>query len=435
MASKKVNDKFELLREWITSNGGFINDKVSLKKLDIHNNAIVASDIIKTDEEIISIPQSLCIDVNKFTDITGLEDNNYDLNFKMLVMLSIEMKKKEESFFFPYINLLPDYKSFSYHPIFKFNNTVAPKWKQISESVTQLIETQIQTIEKYTKLYRELVSDTDDDYIKWLYLLVITRQWNSSGLVPVADLFQHSNMSTMLLTPIDNSNKFTTKADIAKNDMIYDNYGVYDDIMLYTTFGFIDKIEDNELGRFMKLTLNFNFDDSTFLNRLKQNELTLYMKQPKILYMTNLGIHNYVLEFMRIYCLNENDLKMINPSEQFYTKLISLENEARVYSTIMELIKKFKLSITKNDFDKCSKILKEHRKNSVEYHMAKLILDRGNIINGTVRTILTKWMTTLQLPYDIKLDFSILRDLKQEEAEEKKKQEEEEKKKQEAENK
>jgi len=410
-------EKFIQLKKWIIENGGTVNDKITIRTNDQYNRSIYSTDKIGKGEVIINIPKNICISMDKFSTIPGSEKidiSNINFNIILSMVLLYHWSLKEKSFFYPYINLLPSLESFAYHPVYKFTENNG--WDKISSKITKLIENHHKMIEIiYNKITEINQSHTifrknivKYENIKWCYLILISRQWNNTGLVPLADLFQHSSKSTMLLQTLNENNTMTIGEDVDTGIEIFDNYALYDDVLILTSFGFIDNNEDENYNRYVKILFNKNLNKvETSLDRFKNSELDKYMSTTRIFYMTNNGIQNYLLEYLRIFFLDENDIKIINMNEAYYTKMISLNNESRVFSGIFELIKNNKYINDQTHYDTCMDICKNHFPDEIEYKLAKVTLMSHNVLKATSNILIYKWNSYLVNPFTTKISFDI----------------------------
>jgi hypothetical protein len=144
--------------------------------------------------------------------------------------------------------------------------------------------------------------------------------WTGVGLVPFADLLQHSNNSNMILSDRD-SNLFMMTDYIGEGEEVFDNYALNDDITLFVNFGFV------ESSNTAVVSINFIFEE-TILDGLKSSILNRRKLLP--MNISSLGINQNLMRFIRLNLIDESDLKLVNLSdEELGNSMISLENELR----------------------------------------------------------------------------------------------------------
>lgn len=417
----ELKDKFNRLKQWIIDNKGIVNDKLEIKTHDKFNRLIIANQKIEKDEIIVDIPNIVCINKDKFNTLPNsdkIDITPYNHTIVLTMILLHHISLKESSFFYPYIDLLPSFHEFAYHPVYLYNEEIGKEWNKISPKITKLISLHVTNVFEILKVLLDLnrihqiyeKSVLTYDNVKWCYLLLITRQWNNSGLVPVADLFQHSCKSGMLLMPINNgqNNIMTTKEEINEGMCVYDNYGVYDDILQFTSFGFIENMTEDNCSRFIKIIFNKGLNKvETSLDRFKNAEIDKYTSVQRIFYLNNTGIQNYILEYLRLYFLDEYDLKIINVNETYYDKMISLSNESKVFSGLLDLAKNNNYISDKMQIDYCNEICTKYPHDTIEYKIARITLLIGTVIQGTINLLLAKWNSYLVNPFNTKISIDI----------------------------
>lgn len=409
-----LQEQYNNLVKWITDNGGYVNPKINLVKHDKFNRVIVAIEDIDEKEQIVKIPQKCCIGYDNIDKLNiKIQLNN---TTKIILALLLELPLKDKSFYFPYIRLLPTLNEFEYHPIYKFDENNKKIWNKYSEHITSLIEQHhknIQTIydelKKLNEEYKFLDTLTYNN-VKWGYLCSISRQWNNSGFVPIADLLQHSCTSNMLLSPVKEENNINnvlqTDKKLTKSSIVYDNYGIFDDTLQYISFGFIENPDDNNLQRFVKFILNYTLDNSTSVNSFKKVEIDKYMATQKILCLTNVGIQNYLLEYLRIFSIDEQDMRIIDFSKKYYENIISLNNESRVSSVLIKLIKDNNLLLPKDRMIYIKSQLRNAKLSpySVSYNICKLSLIRHQIAENAINILISNWTNKLIIPYKFNIN-------------------------------
>ena len=215
----------------------------------------------------------------------------------------------------------------------------------------------------------------------WAFLTVITRMWGGSGLVPFADLLQHSNNSTMALDLDGDNCKMTSKETITSGSAIYDNYLVQDDITLYVNFGFVEESE------ITNLSLNFSFETRSPIIASVINSERQKLNEKKIFISTQ-GINSDMMSFLRLHILDHTDLKLVDLGEGFYNNIITLQNELRCLQKL-----KFRIShvLEQSEVDYANDNIGKFEPYSPEWSICKLVLNIQNLKSDNYKFIEDYW--------------------------------------------
>ncbi|AYV79641.1 MAG: hypothetical protein Faunusvirus32_3 [Faunusvirus sp.] len=427
MDTQSLTQKFDILAKWVRDNGGTVSDKLSIQQTDVMDRFVAASNDIDPNEELLNIPNKICITKDKISSVPNFEQFDIDSmsdKFKLLIILMYNIQLGEASFFKHYIKLLPTLQYFNNHPLYQFTDENRIQWQHISPSFVALLSalnqecidcySKLATFNKTTAVFSQ--DSLSIENVKWCYLLILTRSWRNTGLVPIADMLQHSNHSTMILNNGSEKNSLTTQNIIKSGEIVYDNYCINDELMQFAIYGFVDDIENMTVRRYINIALPKKdiFDNTTVLNRFKNGELNNYIASHAILYMTNAGIHTSLLEYLRVNCMDETDMQNINLSKDgkpYYSSIISLTNESRVYTNILSLIKKGnivdddkKLGEYKSIIDNANNV---GNTDSVIYKLAKIGIYRNQIIHTTCETVVTLWNKFINNPFGTEIKLSI----------------------------
>lgn len=391
----QLNKDFDMLVKWIISNGGYINEKLSLKLIDHSNRAIIANSKIDKDEFLFKIPINLYI--NELTDCPYKHTNSTIQ--KILTLYYNKFILDTKSFFYPYIKLLPqNISNFSYHPIISVDNNFEedfPEFVVANNKNKKEIKTNFEII-------KLIIPDITEEQELWCELIFRTRQWKIQGLIPFADLFQHSNNSDITLISDNKISITKTFSEINKNEIVYDNYGVYDDSSLYINFGFV---ETDCKQKVTHIQLNFDAVDTT-LGRLVKSEYDNAKFDYRLHFLTSSGISSKLIEALRILNLSDIDIKIINFKEKYYEKEISIENERRCIESLLKIIK-FQI----NKFDdkyitKINKMLSEYKTDFHTYKMACLIKSRIDTFKSCCLVLTKKWLEKLNSPFNMVININ-----------------------------
>lgn len=227
--------KFINLCNWIVENGGFVNDNLSIDYSEKGGKFIKSNGVISKDDDLFLLPDNLLL--NKIN--VGLDINSGSEKNDTVISLLYELKK-EESFWDSYLNILPEITDFKEHPLFLYKNSNIKNISNFTNYELSSLYNEYLIVNKYLKDIN-LFDVVFDDELFWAFLVVTTRMWGNSGLVPIADLFQHSYDSNITLFKKDTFSSMKSDRNFNNNDIIYDNYLVKSDVSLFFNFGFLQE--------------------------------------------------------------------------------------------------------------------------------------------------------------------------------------------------
>jgi hypothetical protein len=315
---ENIEIKFNNLCNWISTNGGYVNPKLSLINGKF-GRTVIANQKIE-NEDIFTLPKSLVL--NHENCNLNIEDDKFT-HRDLTVISLLKEYYKPNSFWKDYLNLLPSLSEFKDHPLVIY---IKGNFPNVSENVSIKIEKLhsefVSLYDKFTELNNKnkIVESFTRNELLWAFLATSTRMWTNIGLVPFADLLQHSNSSNMILSDRDSS-FFMMSESIGEGEEVFDNYALNDDLTLFTNFGFV---ENSDVA---VISINFIFDE-TILDSLKSSILNRKKIAP--INISSLGINQNLMRFIRINLIDEHDLKLINLSDdELGNSIISLENELR----------------------------------------------------------------------------------------------------------
>lgn len=408
--------KFERLKEWIISNGGYIHDGIGIDETNEKNRVLIAKENISKDTLIFEIPKHLCLTENPDLNVNP-NFSKFKKEIHLVSVLKREFDLGSKSFYEPYLSFLPSIEDLKEHPVYIAykNPEKLSEWKDIcifSGSVSIAI-----TNFKFVKLYFDNIANIDfpEDDMLYYYLLMITRSWGELGFVPFADLFQSRQTSTMFLAKDDEDTKqkLTVDRNYNPDDVIWINYGLFDETLIYSNFGFIDDIDNQEfIHRSMRVMLTKEGKQEGPLKEFVINELSKY--KANNLFFSTAGISKAVFEYLRIINLTEKEYESISKDElnnQDYMKnLISIENEFKVYRSLFSIIfspifpTKEMINVSKDILNKANsheQNTQSETKNSVEYHLATLTMIQKEIFRNTFSSLLRTWIQVIGVPSEI----------------------------------
>jgi hypothetical protein len=211
--------------------------------------------------------------------------------------------------------------------------------------------------------------------------------WANAGLVPFADLLQHSNKSPIYLdNKGDNFSAMTVRTKITKGDVIFDNYFVQDDITLYVNFGFVEE------SPVTHLSVGFQFETkNTLIASIINTERNKF--QNKKIFLSTEGINSDLMAFLRLHLLDSNDLKIANfENDNYLWGLITLANELRCLQKLKTrlnfLIEPKELEFSRNNIG-------SFQPYSPDWCVCKLILNCDDLKNRINSYIEEYWKSFL----------------------------------------
>ena len=377
---ENINENYNNLCDWISKNGGWVNPKLTIEQTEKFGKSIITtSDII--NEDIFIVPKSICLNPKN----SGLNlDGIFEYRDQVIISLLKECQNPDTNWS-PYIKLLPDLSSYLNHPLVVFYQNKLPNLSStIFNRVSELYQS-------FMKFFNDLKSYNDVNNLFgqmpnfneciWAFLTVITRMWAGSGLVPFADLLQHSNNSNIALDLKDDNCKMTSKETIASGSVIYDNYLVQDDITLYVNFGFVEESETTNLS------INFSFETRSPIIASVINSERQKLNEKKIFISTQ-GINSDMMSFLRLHLLDHTDLKLVDLGEGFYNNIITLQNELRCLQKL-----KFRIShvLEQSEVDYANDNIDKFEPYSPEWSICKLVLNIQNLKSVNYKFIEDYW--------------------------------------------
>lgn len=170
------SEKYNKFFEWIRSNGGYIDPDIYIYENENGSNQrVVKTRVKKVNTEVMSIPQKCCM--------LNFEKNNIEIMKTMLKEL-----QNPNSFYKPYLDILPSFESFKNHPFLIFNEDDILPIKEICYEASVHLEKLFICFDIAKKELK-----CSEELAKYVFLLYITRSW-STGFMPLIDMMQHSNL-------------------------------------------------------------------------------------------------------------------------------------------------------------------------------------------------------------------------------------------------
>ena len=283
------SENYENLYKWLINNGAYISKKIFPKEETIYNRYILTKEKIYQKEELLFIPDKLTIStLNGFVFeqcekgfekyyFYASKDEKVSFDYDCLVYYLTIDKENKESFFKNYYNYLPKIQKEDYSLYF---NEEDKNFLNKIELDTQIrrqdfflnkslrpIKNEVQKIENGLEKFKEN------------FIYVSTRNFGRRGsfyddtntLVPFLDLLNHNNNYNAWFYFDEKRDGFVLFAikDIEKNEEITISYGKFNNIYLYSMYGFT--IKDN----IYKQSIYLEVDDTkvVLFENIKKDEI------------------------------------------------------------------------------------------------------------------------------------------------------------------
>lgn len=216
----------QMLFEWITSNGGYINPNIELSTGPDpawQVRGVFATDYIEEEKILFQLPMNLLM-------CAKTEDDGCEL----VNMLATEMEKGSESFFAPYISSLEDH-------YVDLPSLWSPEERALLWGLRPLDWT------RHVDWYRGVcMKDVTDEAAKRALMLFVARSNIVSVypcLSPMYDLFNHGSYDLHNVDVVMMGSKLTmvTTAEVEAGQQLFSNFGEEDVGRLFRDYGFISQ--------------------------------------------------------------------------------------------------------------------------------------------------------------------------------------------------
>jgi hypothetical protein len=387
---EELINKYQNLCQWITNHGGYVNPKLKIEQTEKFGRTIITQVDIEPGEDLFRLPKELQLNPNT----CGLERynlaNTFEYRDQVVISLLFECQNPQTKWR-PYVLLLPQLSEFSNHPMVLFYQNKFPSIStEIFNRVSNLYQSfnqfwlKLQDFNSTTNLFSQMPNFNE---CMWAFLTVITRMWAGAGLVPFADMLQHSNYSPIYLdSQGENFSSMTSKEKITSGSTIYDNYLVQDDITLYVNFGFVEESPTTHLS------IGFQFETkNTLIASIINSERNKF--QNKKIYLSTEGINHDLMAFLRLHLLDSNDLKIANfENDLFFYQLITLANELRC---LQKLKTRLNFLIEQKELEFSANNIGSFQPYSPDWCVCKLILNCDDLKNKINSYIEEYWKSFL----------------------------------------
>jgi len=355
LVNARGTSELQAFAQWLANNK--VLSRTNLGVFESQGFGGIAGTEIKTGDALFRVPLNLIITKEVVSKAQWASYPNWSFDREPLMLWLITESADKESFWAPYLGLLPN--DFSSFPLNWSEEDLSEL--QASSLRESVVTTHNVLQQSFDRLKKNLIdanpslfpNEISYEQYKWAYCVVSSRAWsfgNSFAIVPLGDLINHR--SDAGLPGIDITNTYVevnATQDYSKGDQVFINYGNKSNAELLGTYGFI--LEDNP-------------HDAAIVNfQLRATNLAIAIVEP-LLKKTdpNFGtlrlVQNYrpdgLLRAFRIANMDFDDLKHVN--ELIAGRPISLKNEALAYrSALSSLTNLFKAYSTTVEED--SKLL------------------------------------------------------------------------------
>ena len=407
--NEEIITKFKIFKNWLLENGA-IFDKTIDFPIIFNNSSIIgckSKENINENESFLLIPKNLIIlskDLNyleKYISKIKEELSEKDLSLIYLILFLHLEKKKTDSFYKPYIDIIFIEQELIYKELKK------DKLNELNDDIIiKSIEKMFDKIDEIYKLIKqcEKFSDIKEDEFKEYYFRIISRRIkfnNESALIPLLDLFYNDNSINLKYEIYDSENmifKYTSiinnKSNLKYNlQMTKSKYLPFNKVSYNKLIPFIvDYNEDEDEDNKNKIKINNNDYFSIAVsknNKINKNE---------IICNSNLLCNKNLLK-NKGYCLlyNKHDYYLIKIPfkrgdilidrylKQIFDENYEIENDDPIYNDIKI---KIYFNYISTDLLKYFRFLYfyQTKKNAKEYFNYKYNLETEiNIINSSIK--------------------------------------------------
>ncbi|RIA84403.1 hypothetical protein C1645_742343 [Glomus cerebriforme] len=321
-----ISDERREFIHWLTENGAIF------PKIKLIKDGTFSTEIINENEMFATIPFSIIINEKiAHKTLPFLKSLSSTCHRSSLIIFLIHEKLLERnSFYFPYINILPKHvNSLLYYDENEINS-----WLKGTDIENFVIEKRSQLKKDYEEILKALPSDgilsekISWELYLWGYYIVTSRSFpnklidpedaeSTEALIPLADSLNHRPRQKITWQFSDREYmRLVAGETIECGKEIYNNYGPKSNKELLLGYGFC--IKDNP-DDWITIKLNFDQDPDReekleILKNLELSELTHYIKKDyipnKLLSQCRILVLNYfeTMYFRQYYQEKEKDL-------------------------------------------------------------------------------------------------------------------------------
>lgn len=223
-----MTEKFQDLVRWIEKNGGYVDNDIYLYIYENGDRCLKTQKYKEDKAVLFRIPYECNIQGKSW----------YEICIKLLS----EFSKGKESFYYPYLCMLPPISDFKNYSLFKYNEDEIFVIENLNKECGRILKDwykNVYTLEQIIKNLSLPEKFKTKEMLKYVISLYNTRSFGSLGLVPVIDMLQHSqnNQSCNVVMFLENEGVVDCTVKLNPEDTLtycYRPGGMAD---LYTTYG------------------------------------------------------------------------------------------------------------------------------------------------------------------------------------------------------
>lgn len=345
-----MND-YTNLKSWIIENGGAVSDKVLLNTVN-NIRGLYSTEKIEKDEVLCSLPQKCILNITEY-DATLDEYNVNERFYKLCHLLATELYYDTDSFYYPYLKLLPSPEDLKSHPYLYFTlddiNLMAMHYPQVGTYLKNIYNKSNKLLTNYLMVDPLLPKYMHSlDFARYIVVLYHTRVWESYGFLPISDLANNTlNLSKSKLTFSCDEHfvKTSFSHEVANDVEINWMYNKNNVLMTYLNYGYVSQ-ESQYL--YYELNVGNVLPDNNELTSLKKKLMlnVLTNNQPSTAQLPNtitccFADNKITVDIMGIFRalhLSEEDK---NKPDINCLELISISNEFIVIKTLKKMFKSY----------------------------------------------------------------------------------------------
>lgn len=349
--SNPDDDKFEMLCRWL-KDGGALFPKLYLQYYSDEHRGCHSLTKIPPDDVILFVPHKYVMTSDKAKASAigkAILSSTVELRSKHSYLASYLLQEKhrgKESFWFPYINVLPHaYKTM---PIFFHENMLAELQGSFSlRKIADRIDNLRREYDNIRKAVPEFAKFTHEEFV-WARLVVITRIFGlvidgskTDGLAPYADMLNHKVPKETSWTFDDNRGGMiiTSLRTIQRGEQVYDSYGRKCNSRFFVNYGFaLDDNIDNEAVIRLELAQDdphlqtkIRFLGGRPINARREYQIPARYRTAKT---------KELFTFLRFMHIRDSELMLLSESEGVKLKDIepvSIRNEIAALTTLKKV--------------------------------------------------------------------------------------------------
>lgn len=404
--------KFNKLIEWIKDNGGSIHPNVIISE----NSKLKLSEKMGAPGvHLFTLPRKLCIDSGVYRNYKPPLYNElveeelkifHQPFFKLILSLISEKLKGRNSFYSQFISSLPQMEELiKTSPIFYYNDK-KEQWKTVLPTViTKLDNLNAFYINLYLVIIKlKVFSNINvkmfpgyksvDDIIKtivlWAFLIVNNYALENTYLLPLFNLMHYNHETNNKLVMSETNINFSYESNDNLNLVI--NNGLLDNETLFTLHGYMNENSKQYLE--IKLSNKYTIENEDVQDIIKVIFNKNFIRHNKKYYITSDTPSVTLVQYLRIISLNNRDLQLIQGDEDFYTKFISMDNEAGVYQKLLKIVQ-----IKYSQVKKYNEIDNDLDDNDMK-NLKKILKEQRYILKSMYYEIHKKWIGIMDTKYD-----------------------------------